>query len=278
VLYLSCRRYILPFLFMCALLVVAGAACAEQAILRVAFGIDRAPYVFEENGVSYGMEHDVVKEVLAAMGYKMEVVYAPVKQIKAGSVLDVDAIAGVSRFVAEREREGYYYSAPHVEYENVAVVKRTSGIKIASFADIRPYKLGMWRLAQRELGDEFFELTQYLRVRGRYHEYTNQRDQVSALMQGYADVIILDRSLFKFYAGELDYTEPVLLFPLFENKNFARVQFQDQQIRDEFDHVLSLMRKDGRYEAIVETYANGDFRTGQERKAPQGNIDVAPAP
>lgn len=236
------------------LILMSGTICADT--LRVGFGLNRPPYVISDE--HRGIEVDIVSTLLESLGYQVEPVYISNK----GLHLAVD---DHNLDVATSVREQYdfkqrYYSAPYIRYHNVAIARTRNAFKLNTIADLNGHRVAAWQLAKGDLGKEFRAVTD--RLGGRYFEYQDQIEQNRAFWQGRADIVIIDHAIFLWnqrqLAEELDTTDLITVYPLFDGVTEFTVSFKDKSLRDAFNKALRSLRHSGEYDRIVKQYISAE--------------------
>ncbi len=230
---------------------------AEEVV--VAFGENRPPFII---GIGKrGLEVDIVREALKQSGHSLKVVQMPNARLKATANIALqwgrtDAVAGV--------REGgkvMYMSDSYVTFHNYAITKAAAGIQINTIADLKGKTVVAWQNARNDLGDAYRQLVDSA-VPGvallNYYEHPNQREQVEMFWKGRADVLIIDKSVFVWQSRQLatviDTEGAVSYHDVFPQETLFYVVFRQQRIRDDFNDGLRVMKENGRYQALVDSY------------------------
>jgi len=249
-----CRNFFIILLLTCFYSVtLLPAAQADRPTLNVGFGYDRAPYVILEGEKMSGIEHDIVREVFASLGYDINPSKLSNRQIKMGYHRGLDAAVGAQKFT-KRHKQAFYFSDAHVLYHGVAVTHAADEIELKSFESLLPYRVAAWKLAHLALGGEFSKVYSQLKDNMQYYEFEGQTLLVKSFIQGKIDVLLLDRNIFKYYVKKLDFVGQVDLHELFEKRTPTYVRFTDETLRDEFNEGLRKLHESGRYDLIVRSY------------------------
>ncbi len=226
--------------------------------LKIAFGQNRPPFVFQENGRWQGFEMDIVREALRHKGHSIkDTTHMPNKRLAiAVSAMGYDAAAAV-QFIDD----GSWYSDNFIAYENYAISKTHLGLKIESIKDLTRYNPVAWRNAYRNLGPEY---EKYFGPHARggylenYQEIDDQSLQNMIFWRDEANVLIVDKTLFQWFrkrlAARYDTTVPVVYHDIFPQKTYYRVNFIDKALRDDFNEGLSYLKETGRYQQLIENY------------------------
>jgi polar amino acid transport system substrate-binding protein len=220
--------------------------------LRVAFGQEKAPYLWVENDQVKGLEYDIVRAALTAAGDGLVPVTLPNRRVTIGlSGDEFDMVTGMQTGQAGDA----FYSDDYLAYANYAVTRKARHIKLNGLSDLFEHSVSIWQNAWEDL-----ELGK-LRPGGPngldYTEFTSQYRQTKFFWVGRCDVTVIDRNIFLWYsrqlAGELDTTEP-LDFQNILPRIRVRAAFREARDRDAFNAGLKTIRANGGYERIFSQY------------------------
>ncbi len=233
--------------------VLAPLARAEELV--IAFTLDTPPYVMDH--ARSGIEIDIVRGALLPQGYTFSVKQMPYGQLPRAVATDgVDAAATVIE-----ADDGTFYSDNYITFHNAAITKRSSGLKLASIADLKGKSIVAWQNAYEDLGPEFaalFAPTVQAAYREKYQEIADQKQQVEMFWQGQAEVIVIDEAVFKWFtkelSGKVDTSAALDYHEIFPPKTKFRISFKSQQVRDAFNAGLRRLRASGEYQKIYEKY------------------------
>ncbi|MBV8649474.1 transporter substrate-binding domain-containing protein [Paludibacterium sp.] len=237
----------------CMLAILLGAmqpAHAAEPAVRVLFGLNKPPYIIE--GEHRGLEYELISTVFADMGYRIDPVFVPparmVSLVRAGAfdvATTVRASSGLPGF----------YSAPYMQYQNMAFVLAKRRIILRSVDDLSDYSVVAFQNAHLVLGDAFRHMTLH---NVRYLEVSPQWIENNLLYSGHVDVAVADRRIFQYFNQEvkshLDTRQPIRMFALFAPTDYQAV-FHDGHLRDLFNKSLARIKQDGRYDAVVARYS-----------------------
>lgn len=241
--------------------------------ITIAFGMDRPPYVFGDEG--RGLEIDLVRAALAAKGHTLKVVSRSNSRMLADLLQgNVDGAATVSPTA-----DGAFFSDTFVVFENYAITFKSPKRVINKIADLKSFSIAAWQGAHHDLGPEFKKLFNpdvrepYIL---RYHEIESQLSQNLMFWKGRIQVIIVDRTIFSWFRNELsksaDTSQEVEFHNIFPMGTSHRIAFHDAKIRDEFNEGLTQIRKSGRYKKFYEAYIGGPEKFNQLPRS-TGNAD-----
>lgn len=240
-----------PLLALGALAPLAGRVRAGS--LRMAFGDRIPPFCFPES--ASGIEVDVFREALGLRGQQLEPVFMPLARVpKAFREGQVDAaMTDLGMGVA-----GAHYGEAAVLYDNVFISLRERGLHIAKPSDLEGLAVVSFQGASRR----YPEWLGALQHDPRYREINDQASQVRMLMLGRCDLVLSDRSIFRWFSLQAA-REGLPLKPVQEhaftkpNPLDYRPIFRSAAMRDEFNAGLRELRRSGRYQAIYDGYLRG---------------------
>lgn len=244
-------RKVLAFLSLILMspILVNQAALADKPHLTTAISLDIPPYVMET--ASTGLEVDIMRRALAddALAFT-QMPYAKLqKAVQKGR-------ADISVAVRQSDDAGVFYSDPFITFENVAVSKKSNGLKINSISDLADHQILTWQGADRELGSAFERLfAPDSPHHASYVEVPNQKDQVHLFWERKGSVAVIDRSIFVYFTKQLGHSmDDVELHWLFPPVTDFRVAFKDPALRDAFNARLAEICRSGEYAALLDRY------------------------
>lgn len=239
--------------FFTALYLAAGVGMSQAAEVRMAFGDRIPPFCFPET--QSGIELEVIGEALAYRGHVLKPVFLPFARIPLafqGPTLD-GAMTDVG---VDMRPFGAVYGDTAVVYDNVFITLTERGLKIRTPADLEGLRIISFQGAAKRYPQW---LEGALRER-RYFEQNDQAIQVRTLDLGRYDVVLSDRTIYRYFAREHQRQTGKPLKATTEHA-FTRVNpddyrpvFKSQEIRDDFNAGLKHLRSSGRYQAIYDKY------------------------
>lgn len=244
---------------LCAVL-AAPRASAQQLLIATSSSIP--PFVIAEDR---GIVIEIMREALAPAGYTPSFLFAPNRRVS--HELEQGSVDGVYN-LALNSIEGVHYSAPVIEYQNVAVTLTSAAIRLDSLQQLRGLRVAAFQNAPGFLGKEFGAL---VKSHTAYQEVANQRSQLSLLFKGDVDVIILERRIFEYFLEQRRLagadTQPVTFHTLFPPA--ARyAAFREQHIREKFNDGLARLKESGRYQEIIHRYLPQSPESAELRTPP----------
>ncbi len=219
--------------------------------LRVGFGLNKPPYVFETE--RQGLEYEVVEAALRSAGYGMEPYFAPMERLHLMLAHgELDCITTTN----ERSGVAAFYSDTYIYYHNIAVALSSRQVQLHSLSDLRRYSVSTFQRARFLLGPEYAAV---VKDHPNYREEAQQVTRNRLLYSGRIDVVIGDPKVIRYFNREVldqvDISQPLTWYPLFPPTAY-KVGFRFAVQRDAFDRGLANIRKTGEYEQIERKYAD----------------------
>lgn len=237
------------------LLLTAWCACVgstRAAELRMAFGEAIPPFCIPS--ADAGIEVDVFREALALRGHSLRPVYLPFARVPlAFKQGEVDAT--MTDLGEDLSRYGGHYGDTAVVYDNVFITLSRRGLRIRTPADLQDLSVVSFQGA----GKRYPDWLDGVKRAKRYREINDQFRQVRMLMIGHVDVVLSDRSIFKYFSLQLR-RQGIEVLPIDEHPFTTpkaldyRPVFRSPALRDDFNAGLRQLRSSGRMKAIYDKY------------------------
>ncbi len=246
-------------IFLAYCLTCLPAQAADHKTLKIAFGLGRPPFVYEESGTWRGFELDVMKAAMRELGYEVDHHHLPNARLYI-ALSDASFAAAVA--VQPEPGDKSCYSKQTIsEYVNVAISKSNRHVVLNRVHDLSKYSVAAWQKAHRNLGREFEALYGPNAEGPHLERYTELGDQAAQVRQFWLnrfDVLLIDRTIFGWYRHQLRSSLPtgesVEIHPIFPGRANYHVVFRDCGLRNQFDLILAKMKADGRYRAAIDRY------------------------
>lgn len=229
---------------------VALAVFAQAETLRVGFGTNKPPYIFESE--RRGLEYEIIEQAAIRAGFQLEPYFAPMERLhRMQQTSQLDAIATTNVL----SRLPVYYSQPYIEYHNYAVALASRKLPIRQVSDLGNYSVSAFQRARELLGPEF-----QLMAEGnpQYREEAQQVVRNRLLLSGRVDVVVGDRRIIEYFNREVskqvDASQTLSWYELFPPTPY-QLGFRSAAQRDRFDAGLEALRHSGDYAAIERKYA-----------------------
>lgn len=242
----SRRRVIAVFLAGTAAL-AHGAPPPE---LRIGMGLFKPPYIMENKA---GLEYEIAEQALSAAGYKMVAVHVPpARGLYMQRAGQLDGLLTVDEGIGGTD----YFSAPYINYQNVAITLAGRNIQLRNVEDLAQYSVAAFQNANAILGERFKLVAEKHRD---YREYAQQIIQDTLLFTGRVDVVVGDLRIFRYFSTKMDpsvdVSQPLTVHNLFPHTPRKAV-FRDMTVRDRFNAGLKTIQGNGVYDSIMKKYAS----------------------
>lgn len=246
----------------CALALACALACAiaptaQAADVVMAFGEKIPPFCFPET--DSGIEIEVMREALAYRGHVLKPRYFSFARIPvAFKSAEVDA--AMTDLGEDMAAWGAHYGNPAVYYDNVFISLKERHLVINKPEDLN----GLTVISFVGASKRYPEWLGAVKKGGRYFEQNDQALQVLTLDRGRYDVVLSDRSIFKYFTLQLKLNRSFKPKPVVEqsfvklNPMDYRPVFRDSTVRDDFNAGLKHLKDSGRFQAIYHKYLAGD--------------------
>ncbi|QDQ27332.1 amino acid ABC transporter substrate-binding protein [Chitinimonas arctica] len=225
----------------------------QAEVLRVGFGTNKPPYIFEVE--KRGLEYEIIEQAAAQADFQIEPFFAPMERLHRMLELgQLDAISTTNEHSGVRA----FYSKPYIEYHNVAVALAARNLDIRSIADLGRYSVSAFQRARKLLGAEFQAMAD---KNPHYREEAQQVVRNRLLYARRIDVVVGDRRIIEYFNQELlktggvaDARQPVTWYPVFPATPY-QLGFRQEALRDRFNVGLDTLRRSGDYSALEKKYA-----------------------
>lgn len=227
--------------------------CSMAEDVVMAFGEKIPPFCFPES--DSGIELEVIGQALAYKGHHLQPRYYPLARVpiefKRGNV-----DAAMTDLGHDLSPQGAFYGEPAVLYDNVFISLKERNLQIRTAEDLK----GLAVVAFPGALKRYPAWLESVDKDGLYFEQNNQELQVSGLNKGRFDVVLSDKSIFRYFELMLSRTnlfhaKAVQMHHFVEvNPNDYRPLFRSQQVRDDFNAGLAHLKASGGYQAIYDSY------------------------
>ena len=238
-------------------------AVKERKNLTLAVGFNKEPFMFGKTSKK-GIELDLATKALAFGGYKVEKLYKMASG-KAANILNNNSNIDVAVTVRKVKGSGLFYSDRFMNFDNVAITRKSDNIKIDSEDDLIDKKVVAWGDAYKVLTPKYKELFNLKSSKrtSKYVEMVNQTEQHKSFFSKKADVIIVDKTIFKWQKynlkNQFNLSEEYEVHNIFPEKTYFYVAFRDEKLRDSFNEGLKKIKSEGVYEKTYQYYIEGNI-------------------
>lgn len=231
---------------------LARALPAGSRTLSVGFVTDLIPFVIDKDR---GVFPDLTREALQRLGYAMRAVAFPSRQFDFDPLsrfADLDLFVGTP----VEHRADYRYAKVY-EFSNVAVSLASSRLKIDSVMDLRGKDIVAFNNAGPHLKQPFTALYEReLRHSPLYHEVENHSAQFQMLLDRRTQVIILDRTMVRYYAGQagIKGEAGLAVHEIFPLTNAVYIVGRDAELIRRIEDAMASMMRDGSVRKVLARY------------------------
>ena len=219
----------------------------------MAFGEKIPPYCFPESDT--GIELEVIGEALAFKGHKLKPVYYPLARVPiAFRQGKVDA--AMTNLGQDLSQFGAHYGDSAVVYDNVLITLESSQLQLNKPEDLKGQRI----VAFQGAAQRYPEWLTQSQLDNLYFEQNNQELQVLGLNKRRYDVVLSDRSIYRYFELQLARTslfhpKSVVMHEFVKvNPQDYRPIFRSAEIRDDFNQGLKHLKDSGRFQAIYDNY------------------------
>ncbi len=226
--------------------------------LKLAAGLTVEPYIIKDE--NSGFELDIVREAFSSEGYKITLIYQPLRRTKISFKEGiVDGVMAIKEHYPEIKNG--FISDFYITYHNYAVSLSSKKFQINSIQDLSDKNIIAFQQAKNALGKDFKAMAEN---NPNYVELSRQNAQIAMLFMERTDVIILDKHIFAYHRNRLNSVHSqnkvpaqkrVIFHNLFEPSSF-KMAFREKRFRDAFDRGLKKLKESGRYQEIIDSYIN----------------------
>src|ERR1700761_2484682 len=173
---------------------------AGAADLTGTFASGKAPYFWTEGAAAKGIELDIVGAVLRRAGYEIHPRALPNNRVTGTFTdADIDFATGLQ----QGDLEGYCHTGIYMAYHNIAVTKRSHHIALDGTDSLMRYRVAIRQSLYQDLTLDKRGGALPPAMPSNFKEFVGQDQQVRFFFADRADVIILDRLIFHWYAQRL---------------------------------------------------------------------------
>ncbi len=213
------------------------------------------PYVIDSQS---GLEVEIVNEAFKQVGIEVEAVWLTYNRMSFIQQLDIHG-RGVTK---ARVSDGLFYSKPYIYYQDVALTRAESDIKLVDVQDMAGYTIGSWQTAAQDIGGKFgYMFGEKGRFRNDYFPVFDDYRRVKMFWVGNLDIVVMDLVIFDHFtqkiAIEMGQTLNYDVHCLWGDKHWFQAAFKTQEYRDLFNMGLSLLQAEDAYQAIYSKYTSG---------------------
>ncbi|MCS6159970.1 substrate-binding periplasmic protein [Shewanella baltica] len=236
------------------LLTLCGAQLGQAAEIKIGVSLSIPPYVIQ--ATNSGLELELLNQALAVKGHTASIHYLPLArtfhELREGKL---DGIINIK----DGMLDNVFYSNVAITYQNCAISLEANHFTINNIDDLNNKQVVSFQRASSLLGEEFAKMA---KANSGYQEQARQVQQVYMLMKHRADVVVMDKNIFKYYLKqaylegkltEKDLKQQAICHQIFPPTEY-KFAFLSEQIRDDFNAGLKQITQDGSLVALQEKY------------------------
>lgn len=238
--------------FLCFGLLFSALTSADE--VTMSFGERIPPFCFPETNT--GIELEVIGEALAVKGHKLVPKYYTFARIPVAFKLK-QVNAAMTDLGEDLTAFGGHYGQPAVWYDNVFITLKERNLSIKTPADLKGLSVISFHGARKRYPDWLEPLA----ADGKYVPINDQEKQVLMLMNKRVDVVLSDRSIFKYFSKQLLSSNRLANLPAVTEHKFTEVDlnnyrpiFRSKRVRDDFNFGYQKIKNSGRLQAIYDKY------------------------
>ncbi|MCJ8296715.1 MAG: transporter substrate-binding domain-containing protein [Colwellia sp.] len=214
--------------------------------LNIVVGLDRPPYIYQENNSGYELE--LLSQVITLMGYDVSYIYVPYGRTQLLlSEPDIDAITTMT-IDTEPKRERL--TDTYVTYHNSVVSLAESELEINQLSDLKYIGVISFHNAKSLLGKEYHDA---VINNPDYIEIPQQQSQVKLFLQDRVHCIVIDKNIFQHLFKQLKIDIPVVVHNIFPPTEY-QMAFKDPKLVSAFNKHLADFKTSRQYKQLQHKY------------------------
>lgn len=222
-----------------------GAESNQQR--QVILGIEDSP-PYAESVQNTGLEVEVIRAALKAVGYQLSVEYMPIGR---GIRLLLDERIDIVSPVYKQNNERFYIAQPHMFHRPTVFSLSTNPFSIRTIEDISRGSVAAYNGVLKGFGAKFQHIARQCPL---FVELSDSRRIVDMLYKDRVDLAILDLHTFQYFlkANQLD-ASILVIHDLIE-PIAGSAAFHDQLMKKKFEKGVRIILENGEYERIARNY------------------------
>jgi polar amino acid transport system substrate-binding protein len=220
--------------------------------LVVAFVADFEPFVMGRDG---GILVELVREAARRLGYGVRKLDFPSLRLDQDPL---DAFTSLDMFAGTpATRRPHYHYTPLYAFDNVAASLTERGLKIDSVQDLRGKFVVAFHNAALHLKEPFTSFHRQVLANSKsYLETERMASIVAMLLNGRAQVVLLDRTFLRYYARQQGRPglQGITLHELFPERNIIYLVGKDQPLIARMQRQLQQMEQTGWTAGMLKNY------------------------
>ncbi|NQZ33897.1 MAG: transporter substrate-binding domain-containing protein [Oceanospirillaceae bacterium] len=215
--------------------------------IQAAIPSSMPPYVIE--ATQSGIILDIINNIYNKNGYRVDFSFLPNHRVAKEFIDKKHALAfGIPN---NSSNQDIFYSDAILSFKNVAITLTTNNFEISSPSDMKNMSITAFQNATNFLGEQFKEMAL---DNLHYEEITNQQHQLTLLLKGRTDVIVLEERIFLYHLKQLKLSAAIKqqfrTHPIF-NAAKRYCVFHSAKQRDMFNKGLNTIKQSSEYKDIL---------------------------
>lgn len=242
---------VVKFLILLSLILSSQLIAAAQPVtLKAAIPSSIPPYVIKSS--QSGIVLDIIRSIYRQNGFNVAFSFLPNHRAVKEFLAKKHALAfAIPNNIANA---AIFYSEPLLSFKNVAISLASNNLELLSVADLKNLRITAFQNATNFLGEPFKAL---VKDNLYYQEITHQQHQLTLLLKGRTDVIVLEERIFLYHLKHLKLaaasSNKFRIHPIFKAaKRYCA--FHSARHRDLFNQGLQHIQQTLEYQAIIDKY------------------------
>jgi len=214
--------------------------------LNVIVGLERPPYVLQDNNSGYELE--LLSQVIALMGYEVSYIYVPYGRSQ--MLLSEPDIDAITTMTVDTEPKLERLTDTYVTYYNSVVSLAETELKIKQMSDLENIGVISFHNAKSLLGKEYYDA---VANNPDYIEIAEQLSQVKLFLKDRVHCIVIDKNIFNYLIKQLKINKAVIFHDLFPPIDYQMV-FKDPKLVLSFNMHLAVFKTSEKYRQLQQKY------------------------
>lgn len=227
---------------------------SAATVVQIGCSLSIPPYVIPNN--DRGIMLDLLRRSLANADLTLQLEYNSNHSNADG--FNQGRLDGLCVTNQQATPSAFFASLPLVSFQNVAISLEERSLPLSTISDLRHYRVQGFSLARQMLPAEFSTAVSAAPL---YLEQGDQIEQVRALFAGEADVIVMEKTVFRYFLSQLRRqnptaaaaSKPYRYAELFPHTDYYPA-FRTATLRDQFDQGFQQLRASGEEQRIIQSY------------------------
>jgi len=209
------------------------------------------PYMIQAS--ESGLDIDIPRAAMKKIGFPLRLEFYPLS--RAIHELQLGRIHLTAPFFTSAPK-GIFVSDPHIEYRPSVITLKTID-EMTDLHQLKDYSIATFQGATGYFGDQFYYSS---KQSPDYVEHHDMGKLVDLLMSQRYQVVVLDYWIFRYFLSKSRFAEQlsqIRFHPLLPRVP-AAVAFNNEDLRNQFNQGLKLIKEDGSYDEIIQKYQRNE--------------------